>query len=327
MITARTALVGCGNISSRHLDAIKSSEKCSLAAVCDIVPERADSAAERYGAEAFYDFDRMLKWGQFDVVHICTPHYLHAPMAIKAMREGKHVLTEKPLAITYEDALEMCRCAEENNVRLGVCFQNRYNEQSVFIKNLIDGGELGTVTSLKGFVTWDRDEKYYNADNWHGTLEKEGGGVVINQAIHTIDLLAWFSGGNPESVTGSISQKRLKGKVETEDTADALIKFDNGVQALFYGTLCNKGNSPVFVEVKCEKGKIVMYDEISVYRDGTEKKTVTFQTAHGKYDYWGNSHSLLIEDFYSSVLNNTEFSLNGREGLKSLKIVSGIYSE
>lgn len=323
----RAAVVGCGSISARHLESLAENEKCVISAVCDIIGERADKAASEYKAKPFYDIDDMLSWGEFDVLHICTPHYLHAPMALKAMKAKKHVLCEKPLAIFYKDALEMCECAEQNGVYLGVCFQNRYNPASVYIKSLLDSGELGAVVGLKGSVTWNRNEDYYSADDWHGTLLKEGGGVVINQSIHTIDLLQWFAGSEITEVRGSVSQKKLMGKVETEDTADALIRFSDGVSALFYGTLCYTENSPVFIEISCEKGKIIMYDDLVIYRNG-EKKAVSFDDkATGKKSYWGLSHTRLIDDFYSCVLSDKPFMLSGREGIKAVKIVDGLYKD
>lgn len=321
----KAAVVGCGNISQRHLNAISENEHATVAAVCDIIRERADSAAEQCGAKAFYAFNDMLDRGAFDVLHICTPHYLHAEMAMGAMRNGKHVLCEKPLAIHYEDALNMCQCAKENAVYLGVCFQNRYNPSSEYIRNLLKSDELGKIRALKGIVTWDRDEDYYNADDWHGTLKKEGGGVVINQAIHTLDLLQWFADADIAEVYGSISQKRLMGKVETEDTADALIKFSDGASALFYGSLCYHGNSPVFLEIKCDNGKIVMYDDIHVFRNDKETETVTFKNESGKKSYWGNSHKLLISDFYDSIINNKPFPVSGESGLNAVKIVDVLY--
>ena len=320
----RAAVVGCGNISARHLNSVSENDKCVLVAVCDIIPEKADKKAEQYGVKAFYDFDEMLKNAEFDVLHICTPHYLHAEMAIKAMNSGKHVLCEKPLAVTYSDAVRMCECAEKNDVYLGTCFQNRYNESSQYIKSLLDSGKMGAVVGIKGMVTWDRDEEYYS-DDWHGTLQKEGGGVVINQSIHTLDLMQWLVSSEVTDIKGSISQKRLAGKVETEDTADALITFENGCQALFYATLCYCANSPVFVEVLCEKGKIVMYDDLAIIRKGEEKQTVTFDHAKGDKGYWGNSHGRLIDEFYKSIVSSSDFEVNGRSGIKAVKIVDGLY--
>lgn len=320
----KSAVVGCGNVSRRHFETITNNINSELVAVCDIVSEKADKKADEYNVKAFYDFDEMLKNAQFDVLHICTPHYLHAPMAIKAMNKGIHVLCEKPLAIFYDDAVKMCECAEKNNVYLGTCFQNRYNQTSVYIKELLSSGEMGAVTGAKGMVTWDRDEEYYS-DDWHGTLAKEGGGVVINQSIHTLDLLQWLIGSDMADIKSSISQKRLAGKVETEDTADALITFENGVQALFYATLCYNANSPVFIELLCEKGKIVMYDDLAIIKKGEEKRTVTFEQPKGDKSYWGNSHGKLIADFYDCIINNSHFEVDGISGIKAVKIVDNLY--
>lgn len=322
----KIAVVGCGNVSARHIEFASLDAKSELVAVCDIVPEKADVKAEKYGAAAFYDFDEMLGNCDFDVLHICTPHYLHAEMAIKAMNKGKHVLCEKPLAVTYDDALKMCECAERNNVYLGTCFQNRYNESSQYIKKLLESGEMGGIRGIKGIVTWDRDEEYYS-DDWHGTLEKEGGGVVINQSIHTLDLMQWLMNSEVADVKGSISQKRLAGIVETEDTADALITFENGCQGLFYATLCYCANSHVFVEILCEKGKIVMYDDLAILRKGEEKTTVTFEHGKGEKGYWGNSHSKLIDDFYNCIINGADFEVSCRSGIKAVKIVDSLYTD
>ncbi len=322
----RAAVVGCGSVSSMHFNTVADEDKCVLVAACDIVPEKADKKAEMYGAKAYYDFDEMLADCDFDVLHICTPHYLHAEMAVKAMNKGRHVLCEKPLAISYDDALKMCECAEYNNVYLGTCFQNRYNDSSRYIKDVLESGEMGRIKGIKGMVTWDRDEEYYS-DDWHGTLDKEGGGVVINQSIHTLDLMQWFVSSDIADIKASISQKRLAGKVETEDTADALITFENGCQAVFYATLCYSSNSPVFIEIICENGKIVMYDDLAILRKGEEKHTVTFEHGKGEKGYWGNSHGKLIDDFYKSIVTNTDFEVSGRSGIKAVRIVDGLYKD
>lgn len=318
------AVVGCGNVSRRHLASADKNELSELVAVCDIKPERADSAAEKYGVKAYYNIDDLFADCDFDVLHICTPHYLHAEMAIAAMNKGKHVFCEKPLAIHYDDAVRMCECAEKNNVYLGTCFQNRYNVSSVYLKELINSKKLGNIVSIKANVTWDRDEKYYS-DDWHGTLDKEGGGVIINQCIHTLDLIQWLTGDDVVSVDGSISQKRLKGKVETEDTADALIRFDNGVTALFYGSLCYNYNSPVFLEILFEKGKAVMYEELNIYYENGEKETVELNKISGKHSYWGSGHEVIISDFYNSILTESKFAVCGESGSVAVKIVDLLY--
>ena len=161
--------------------------------------------------------------------------------------------------------------------------------------------------------------------DWKGTWEKEGGGVVINQSIHTLDLLQWLIGSDMVDIKSSISQKRLAGKVETEDTADALITFEHGVQAIFYATLCYSGNSPVFIEILCEQGKIVMYDDLAIIKKGEEKRSVTFDHAKGDKGYWGNSHSRLIADFYDCIINNSHFEVDAISGIKAVKIVDSLY--
>ena len=320
----KVAIVGCGSVSRMHFKSVSENEHTTLVACCDIVTEKADAFAEKYSLRAFYDFDSMLSDEEFDVLHICTPHYLHHTMAIKAMEKGIHVFCEKPLAIKYDDAVKMCECAEQNNVYLAACFQNRYNLSSQYLRDLIKSEKLGKIVAVKGDVTWDRDEEYYS-DDWHGTLEKEGGGVIINQCIHTLDLIQWLVGSDVVSVDGSISQKRLKGKVETEDTADALIRFSNGVEALFYGTLCYKQNSSVFLEILFENGKAVMYDDLVVTDKNGDREVIALKKSSDKKNYWGTSHKTIIDDFYDCVVNGEDFLVNGKSGCVAVRIVDELY--
>ena len=320
----RVAIVGCGNVSKRHFETAFQNENSVLVACCDNVPKKADDMAEKYNIKAYYSFDEMMNDADFDVLHICTPHYLHPVMAIAAMEKGKHVFCEKPLAIHYDDAVKMCECAERNGVYLAACFQNRYNLSSQYIKDIVKSEKLGKIVAVKGNVTWDRDEEYYS-DDWHGTLEKEGGGVIINQCIHTLDLIQWLIDDEVVSVDGSVSQKRLKGKVETEDTADALIRFRNGVEALFYGTLCYKTNSSVFLEIVFEKGKVVMYDDLVTTDKNGNREVVALKKSTDAKNYWGTSHKIIIDDFYDCVVNKKEFLVNGDSGSIAVKIVDELY--
>lgn len=320
----RIAVVGCGNVSKMHFEAAFENEKCELVSCCDIVPEKAEAMSQLYGIKSFTDFDKMLAESDFDVLHICTPHYLHAPMAIAAMNRGKHVFCEKPLAIHYEDAVRMCECAKNNNVYLAACFQNRYNLSSQYLRDLVMSEKFGKIVAVKGNVTWDRDEDYYS-DDWHGTLDKEGGGVIINQCIHTLDLIQWLVDSEIVSVDGSISQKRLKGKVETEDTADALIRFANGVEALFYGTLCYKANSSVFLEILFENGKAVMYDDLVITDENGSREVIALKKSTDANNYWGTSHKIIIDDFYDCIINKKEFLVNGNSGSVAVRIVDELY--
>ncbi|NLA77138.1 MAG: Gfo/Idh/MocA family oxidoreductase [Clostridiales bacterium] len=324
--TLKSAIAGCGNIHSCHAEGIEKCENASLYAVCDIIKERADASAKRFGCKAFYSFDELIADGGFDVLHICTPHYLHAQMALEAMAHGKHVLTEKPIAISIEDAEGMIAASKKHGVSLAVNFQNRYNESSRYIKKLLSSGALGKVKGARAFVVWDRDESYYNSAEWRGTWSMEGGGVLINQALHTVDLMQWLIGESVAGVKGSISTKRLSEFIEVEDTADALITFESGTRLVIYATLAYAANSPILMEFVCENGMITVGSDIRVSINGKPDEVQDINHIIGEKGYWGTGHSALIADFYDSIINKRRYMIDGEEGIKALKIVEEIYA-
>ena len=203
----RVGIIGCGNIFPMHAIPVTAQENAELVAVCDVKEDRARAKAEEFNCAYYLDYQEMIDQENLDVVHICTPHYLHAPMAIYAAKKGVHVLTEKPMAIKLEDAKAMIAAAEKNDVVLGVIFQNRYNPGSKLIKKALDSGELGGVISCKLSVTWQRTDEYYSQSDWKGTWDKEGGGVVIDQAIHTLDLARWLINSEIEFVEANIANR------------------------------------------------------------------------------------------------------------------------
>ena len=198
----KVAVIGCGNISKVHFAALSENPDVQIIAVADIIPERADNAAAKYGAKSFYSFDELLENESPDAIHICTPHYLHTEMAVKALKKGINVLVEKPCSVSSEEVETLRNAQKESGRQLAVCFQNRYNSCVTKADEIISSGRLGKVKSVRGFVTWSRDEDYYS-DDWHGTLEKECGGVLINQAIHTVDLIQHF-GGKCKKITAHV---------------------------------------------------------------------------------------------------------------------------
>lgn len=169
-------IIGCGAIHEIHARAIAGSEFGELIAVADIVEEKAKASGSKNNCEYYTDYKKLLEDERIDVVHICTPHYLHSQTSIDVMRSGKNVFTEKPMAINCDTALEMIKVSEETGKKLGVCFQNRYNSTSIRLKEILDSGKVGRIIGAKAFVTWFRDEKYYTESGWRGTWEKEGGG-------------------------------------------------------------------------------------------------------------------------------------------------------
>ena len=323
----KAAIIGCGAIYRNHADALKSSGIAHLAAVVDINEERAKVAASQYGCSYYTDYREMLKDSSIQVVHICTPHYLHASMSIEAMKAGKHVFTEKPMALDEAQAEEMIEKSKLYGKHLGVCFQNRCNNTSIKAKEMLSKGSLGKVLGAKGFVTWHRDEPYYTESGWRGSFKTEGGGVLINQAIHTIDLMQWLVGGVNE-IKANVDTRLLDKVIEVEDTADATMYFNNGAVGLFYATNCYTTNSPVEVEIHCEKGRLSLVEnDLYLIEGSTRTLLVTDKSEDPTYkSYWGVSHKTLIDKFYKSVATPglCEY-VTAEDGIETMKIINGIY--
>lgn len=320
------AVIGCGSIFPLHAKSITSIQGVQLLGVADHDALRAEKAGLEYGCSWTTDVREIMGNEDIHVVHLCTPHDLHEQMAIDLLQAGKHVLTEKPIAVDLPSARRLLEAEKNSTGQLGVVFQNRYNEPSVRIKECIESGNLGQLICMKGIVTWHRDPSYYLDSNWRGCWKTEGGGVLINQAIHTLDLLQWF-GGEVASVQGSVTTDVLKDVIEVEDTAHAVLLFNNKVRALFYATNAYLANSPVELELVFEQGTLLQRrDCLYLYKDGVETLLCKpFPRMSEGKSYWGSGHRLLIEDFYEHVQTDQKFWLNGTEGIKSLQLVLDIY--
>ncbi len=323
----KVSLVGCGGISKTHIKVITNLDEAQLISVADINFDRAKKVESDTGAKAYASLDDLLSGEKPDVLHICTPHYLHVPMALKALEAGIHVLIEKPCATSLKD-LETLRQAQlKTGLHVGTCFQNRYNRSALQLKRMLaDTGEYGRLLGARGFVTWRRDAEYY-ADDWHGTLDKECGGVLINQAIHTLDMMQ-YAGGGLRAVTGNISNDHLKGITEVEDTASALLEFSGNTKGVFYATVANSADSPVFMEFICEKATLRIEGDClyKVLKGGKIEAVGGFE----EKDYpgkacWGTGHNALIGDFYASITENRPFEIDAFEGGKAVEAVLGIY--
>jgi UDP-N-acetyl-2-amino-2-deoxyglucuronate dehydrogenase len=318
-------IIGCGSIFGVHADAVKKSGVAELTAVADIRENTAKEAAARYGCDFYTDYREMLRDPRIQAVHICTPHHLHASMAIDALMAGKHVLTEKPVAVTLREADEMARTARDCGKHLAVCFQNRFNPTSVKAKEVIDSGMLGKIKGIKGIVTWYRNETYYTESGWRGDSDKAGGGVLINQALHTLDLMQWF-GGEVERIKGHADTRCFGGIIEVEDTAEATIYFKNGARGIFYATVCFTDNSPVVIEIHCEKGMLTILDgELYITRNGERELLVCDELASGEKAYWGLSHEKLIKHFYGCLLHDTADYIKVPDAAVSIEMAMGIY--
>ncbi len=304
----RIGIIGCGNIANVHCWAIKKLGAGELAAFADCVLEKAKDMSEKYAGDkacAYEDYIEMLNRESLDVVHICTPHYLHVPMAIEALKRNISVFMEKPPAISKDEFEDLAKAETESEARIGFCFQNRYNATTKELDRIVEQKRLGNIIGGRGFVTWRRDKEYYS-DGWHGSLEKEGGGALINQSVHTLDLLLRYL-GVPKKVSASAQNYHLADVIEVEDTIDAWMEFEGGERANFYATTTYANDAPVILELTFEKGRVMLVDEIvQVYENGTEPEFIKCDLPKdgiGK-SYWGKGHLACIEDYYKCLCTN-----------------------
>ena len=297
----KTALIGCGAIAGNHLSAIGKLPGVETVALCDIVPERAEAAKLKYAptAAVFTDYKKMLDEERPDAVHIATPHHLHCEMACEALARGIHVFLEKPICISEEEIDRLTDAEEKSPATVTVCFQNRFNPATAVAKKLLS--EHGGVACARASVTWNRDDDYYRADAWRGKKATEGGGVLINQAIHELDLLIGFC-GKPISVAATVANHAHRASIDVEDTAELLISFDSGATAFFTATTAFSCDAPNFDELYCKDGSRITLVGQEIYLDGTPfpYDVPDGLSLPGK-ECWGTGHYRLIRRFYEAL--------------------------
>lgn len=326
----RVGIVGIGNIFPMHALPVMNNENCDLVAVCDNKEERAKKASKDFNCNYYLNYKEMIDQENLDVLHICLPHYLHAPVAIYALNKKVHVMTEKPMSIDFKDAQDMVKAAEDNRKTLGVIFQNRYNPGSQLIKETLESGALGKIITSKLSVTWDRSDEYYGRSDWKGTWEKEGGGVIIDQAIHTMDLVRWFIGDEIDYIDATISN-RGHAIIQVEDSAEGLIHYKSGVTTAFHAINYYGYDAPVEIELYCENGiakmvadkATISFNNAREYSADTDPNE-TFEYGDVK-QYWGVSHIKQINLFYKSLAKGEEPEINGQEAMKTQEMICGIY--
>jgi len=285
-------IIGCGCISSVHIEAVKKSNVAHLYGICDI-DKRKKKIADDLGIKFFDSFDNVLLDKAVDAVHICTPHYLHFSMIKNSIESGKMVVCEKPAVMTKAEfeLLKNIHGIEK------VCFvmQNRLNTSIQKLKNIIDTKVFGNITGINAILLWNRTKEYYKSADWRGKLDTEGGGVLINQSIHNLDLLTYLA-GNISSVRSYMTNYSLTDYIEVEDTCVSYIKFQSGIKGVFFATNANAGNDALEITVYFENGNAkICLDKLFI--NGELNCENTKATVVGK-EYWGSSHDKLISDFY-----------------------------
>ena len=329
------AVIGLGVIGVVHVEVLKELERRGVArliGVYDIDPSRTSEISSKYGCKGYASLKETLLDPSVDVVSIATPHYLHAGQAIMAMEYKKHVIVEKPMATSVTAAREMISRARRNGVRLGVIYQGRYSEGASKLKTLIAEGVLGKILLVVGEMMWWRDEKTYylkdeTARSWRGMWGTEGGGALINQATHLVDLIIWLS-GDVEEVFGYIDNLAHP-SIDVEDLGIAVMKLRGGGYGSLVANLFTRPERYQYRRLRIlgEKGQAELADTELVFLktvDGLSIEAKGEAKAETISMPW-HLHARLFEDFLLALKEDRDFPIDGEEGLKSLETVKAIY--
>lgn len=323
------ALVGCGRIAKNHAEAIQQhNDRCVLKAVCDTRPDVVSAFSQMYGGEAYTDLDELLLSSDIDLVSLCTPSGIHPTQTVKVASYGKHVLTEKPMAVRWQDGLNMVQACEAANVRLFVVKQNRLNATLQLLKRAIDENRFGKIYMVNVNVFWTRPQSYYDQGGWRGTWSLDGG-AFMNQASHYVDLLRWLL-GPIASVQAMMST--LARKIEAEDTGVLNIRWRNGALGSMSVTmLAHDKNFEGSVTILGEKGTVrvggVAVNEIQHWafdepRDYDESiRTASYDTT----SVYGFGHPLYYANVLDCLQGKAQPLVDGREGLSSLEVLIAAY--
>lgn len=326
--TFKVAIVGCGRISRNHFEALGKVDGLTLTGVCDIVPERARAAAEQEGVPAFSSFEEMLQRVECHVVSICTPSGLHAAQGALAARAAKHVITEKPMAISLGQADELVKACDDAGVFLFVVKQNRLNPPIQLLRRAVDKGRFGRIFIANTTVRWQRPQDYYDAAPWRGTWEFDGG-AIMNQASHYVDLIQWLVGPVESVMAKTATQAR---RIEAEDSGVAILKFRSGALGVIeVNVLTYPRNLEGSITILGEKGSVkiggtavnrVEHWQFADYDD--DDKLVDSANTNPPTVY-GFGHEGYYRNVLSVLRGEAQPQTDGRAGRKSLELILGIY--
>ncbi len=319
-LNMKVGIIGIGAVAQLHISALLSAGQ-NITAVCDIDIGRCYAAINKFNlkAKAYKNYVEMLDCENLDAVHICTPHYLHAEMVCYALSKNINVLCEKPIAINFEQLNDINNAVEKSSAQLGVCQQNRFRASMQYVKDYFKDKE---ITAASGCLCWQRDKKYYESGDWRGKKATEGGGVVINQALHTLDLLQWFC-GMPISVIGHTSNDTLKDVINVEETAFGIYKLKNGGRFILNATNASSASFPITLMLHSANDNAVIVDD-NIILNGKFLTKSDGLPLFGK-EVWGAGHIALIKDFYDALQNNRKFELDFDEAKKVVVLLLSLY--
>ncbi|GCE07593.1 Gfo/Idh/MocA family protein [Dictyobacter aurantiacus] len=336
----RFGIVGCGVIGPTHAEALQSLPQAELVAVADVIPEKAQKLADKFHATAYTDLQEMLDREQLDVVDVCTPSGMHGEHACQIMRSGRHVIIEKPMEIRKDRIEEILQVQRETGKKVAVISQHRFDEASQQVHQLIQEQALGRMVLGNAAIPWWRSQKYYDSGAWRGTWALDGGGILMNQSIHSIDILQWLMG---RVKTIRAYTDTLVHKMETEDVAVAVLRFESGALGTISATTGAYPGATTRIEVFGDKGSAIIEDdrlgylhlasqdseEVGPYGGGRKKSDAAAaaakSTASDPAALQASTHAQQIADMIRAIQEDGTPLVDGHSGRHPVEIILGIY--
>ncbi|MDR8390063.1 Gfo/Idh/MocA family oxidoreductase [Aliifodinibius sp. S!AR15-10] len=323
-------IVGCGNISNTHAEAIKRTKRGKLVSAYSRTRQTIRAFAKEYDITAFTSYDDFLADTALDVVAICTPTGTHLDYARAAAKAGKHVIVEKPIEVSIQRGKSLINSCETNGVKLAVIYQSRFIDDVTRMRQLVKQQKLGKIVMASASVKWFRSQEYYSDSSWRGTYKLDGGGVVINQSIHTVDLLQWVM-GRIDSIA-AFKGTFTHGDIEAEDNAVACLKFRNGAIGVFEASTSIDPPQDRQIEINGTKGTLLLkgdrlhtmlddQTEVSDESDSTESAGAASPLAGMTFQHHKKQYDAILEAFFHDKVP----TVSGAESLRSLAIVEALY--
>lgn len=340
MDKVRVGVIGIGNMGSIHTQQLDNGDVkgATLAAVCDVSEDRIDWARDNTtgNVQFFQDEDAFLNEADMDAIMIATPHYKHPEIAIKAFEKGLHVLVEKPAGVYTKHVQEMNEVAEASGKKFSMMYSQRTNPLYQKLRNLIQAGELGEIKRTNWIITnWYRSQSYYDSGGWRATWEGEGGGVLLNQAPHQLDLWQWTTGLMPKRVHGFCNFGKYR-DIEVEDDVTAYVEYENGATGVFITTVGEAPGTNRF-EVTGDRGKIVIENGKLIFSRLTEserKFNAAYTGGFGEPESWeinvpirgrNTGHLGITQNWIDAITKGTPLLAPGEDGMKGLEISNAIH--
>ncbi len=329
------AIVGTGNIAQAHVEAIGQLDDAFVVGVTGSTPAQARGFAERYGLALYPDLEAVLADEQVRAVSVCTPSGVHLESAVAAAAAGRHVVVEKPLEITSERAQAIVDAAADHGVKLATIFMGRFSDAHQRLKQAVDAGRLGRLLQADGYVKWYRSQAYYDSADWRGTWALDGGGALMNQGIHQLDLLLWLMGPVDEvfAYAATLNHERL----EVEDTLVAVLRYRNGALGTFTAATSLFPGRPKLLDIHGSAGSVSIRDDEIVSWEvpdvSDEERAAVLRSTEGHVSgtfadpmaMSFENHRRQLEDFVRAIQEDRPPQVDGREGLRSVALVEAIY--